>query len=1026
MDKSIFGFIVRYSRREQLIITAITILSFPFLYYSLVLPKIIVNDALGGRNFPRTYFGFEFSQQDYLLVLCAVLLTLLIVNGMFLMKLNTYKNASSERMLRRLRYMLYQRILRFPISRFQRVSQGELSAMVAAETELIREFISDAFALPLFQGGTLLTVLFFMFKEDPYLGAAAVSLIPLQAYIIPKLQRRINLMGRTRVKRARAMSGRISETVSGIRDVRTNNVILYSLSDFSKHLQSLFEIRYEIFKLKFFMKFLNQFMLKLTPLLFYSVGGVLILHGRLTIGALVAVLAAYNNLTNPWKELLRYYQRMGDAQIKYQTLVSAFDIPSLTDAKILEPEKAEPISLKESIKFDDVSVVDDDGIKALDGITFELKNGGHLAVVADATSRDAIANCLTQSIRPNSGSIFVGDKSLTRLPLSVQGARIGYAGVDSYIFEGTVEYNSIYGILHELPQDRGSETYNVIEAEATGNSLYDPDGNWMDLKSGHFESYDELRNWWGRVVSAVDLEELLFQRALSSPMDPQKFPELPEKIVAARKIISSLIQNSEELSQLVHPLDFDKYNPNASVAANFLFAEPKDEFFDASKLGSNQLYRDILKSVDLEQKFIDIGLQVALQVNELFSDPDADQGLLQNFSFVDAATLAELQPVLVKLKGDGLDKIDKKTQSEMISLTSQLITARHRLGLIDDKIQKKVVEARKMFHQMLPEEDKSRLAFFDPNQFNEKLSLSYNLIMARISREKINAEQRINEFLRDQLKKLGLYSEIVFAGTSVEVGIGGQKLPLAARQKLALARCLVKRPDILIINDALSALDRESTGQIRANILKLLPEMTSIWIAGEMPENTEDFDEVLVIKYGRIEKRISGQQEEIYAEPELPPEEVEEAVTEGIASEYLALTRVPLFKDVRPVNLKLLAFGSKRVKFDPGEYLVRQGEEGETAFLILSGDVDILASAGTPNETIINTLGRNDLLGETALLATVPRTASCRASTPVEALEIEKDVFLQLIESDPKVAANVARRASGYLAQTLARLNDAA
>jgi putative ABC transport system ATP-binding protein len=47
MQPTIFGFIRRYSWRQQLVILVMTVLSFPFLYASLDLPKQIINDALG-------------------------------------------------------------------------------------------------------------------------------------------------------------------------------------------------------------------------------------------------------------------------------------------------------------------------------------------------------------------------------------------------------------------------------------------------------------------------------------------------------------------------------------------------------------------------------------------------------------------------------------------------------------------------------------------------------------------------------------------------------------------------------------------------------------------------------------------------------------------------------------------------------------------------------------------------------------------------------------------------------------------
>ncbi len=61
-------------------------------------------------------------------------------------------------MLRRLRYQLYEHVLRFPLPHFRKVSQGELVQMINAETEALGGFVGDALAVPAFQGGTLLTI----------------------------------------------------------------------------------------------------------------------------------------------------------------------------------------------------------------------------------------------------------------------------------------------------------------------------------------------------------------------------------------------------------------------------------------------------------------------------------------------------------------------------------------------------------------------------------------------------------------------------------------------------------------------------------------------------------------------------------------------------------------------------------------------------------------------------------------------------------------------------------------------------
>ena len=113
MDRNIFRYILRHSARAQLLILAMTVASFPFLYATLELPKLIVNDALSGEALTALY-GMEFSQVEYLFLLCGLFLVLVLINGGFKYVINVYEGIVGERMLRRLRYELFSRVLRFP------------------------------------------------------------------------------------------------------------------------------------------------------------------------------------------------------------------------------------------------------------------------------------------------------------------------------------------------------------------------------------------------------------------------------------------------------------------------------------------------------------------------------------------------------------------------------------------------------------------------------------------------------------------------------------------------------------------------------------------------------------------------------------------------------------------------------------------------------------------------------------------------------------------------------------------------
>ena len=217
MEKSIYRYIIRYSMRRQVALTIMATASFPFLYAFYELPKLIVNSAIQGKDttFPTSVAQIQFDQVEYLWLLCGLFLGLVIINQAFKYVINVYAGITGERMLRRLRFDLYGRVLRFPLPQFRKTSSSEIVTMVTAEVEPLGGFIGDAFKLPIFQGGYLIVILAFLFVQNWYMALAAVALYPLQGYLIPKLQRRVNLLGKERVRLVRQLSDRIGETVAG-------------------------------------------------------------------------------------------------------------------------------------------------------------------------------------------------------------------------------------------------------------------------------------------------------------------------------------------------------------------------------------------------------------------------------------------------------------------------------------------------------------------------------------------------------------------------------------------------------------------------------------------------------------------------------------------------------------------------------------------------------------------------------------------------------------------------------------------
>lgn len=140
-----------------------------------------------------------------------------------------------------------------------------------------------------------------------------------------------------------------------------------------------------------------------------------------------------------------------------------------------------------------------------------------------------------------------------------------------------------------------------------------------------------------------------------------------------------------------------------------------------------------------------------------------------------------------------------------------------------------------------------------------------------------------------------------------------------------------------------------------------------------------------------------------------------------LEAEVQSLRQVPMFRDMDPARLKLLAFTSERVQFAGGQRFFSQGDPSDAAYVILDGRANVLLN--TPNGEIqVAELGGNALVGEMGILSDTPRSASIMAAEPTTALRIDKRVFLELLAQFPQMSLAVMRELAQRLERTNAQL----
>ena len=136
------------------------------------------------------------------------------------------------------------------------------------------------------------------------------------------------------------------------------------------------------------------------------------------------------------------------------------------------------------------------------------------------------------------------------------------------------------------------------------------------------------------------------------------------------------------------------------------------------------------------------------------------------------------------------------------------------------------------------------------------------------------------------------------------------------------------------------------------------------------------------------------------------------------------LRNVPLFRNLDSAKLKLLAFTSERLTFADGDVLFAQGDEGDSAYVIVEGTADVMIA--TPKGPVtVASVKQNDWVGEIAILCDVPRTATIRATDKLVTLRISKEIFFQLVLQFPQMSVEVMRELAFRLESTNQKLQEA-
>jgi ABC-type multidrug transport system fused ATPase/permease subunit len=303
MPRHVYRYIWSVTGHRQVKLCALTAIVIALTAAPLELQRRITDDAFGPKNL------------KLLALYCALYLVLLLVQGTTKYYLNVSRGRTVEIVSRVLRLKIFTHLSDLAAkAKGEAAARGATVSIIASEAEDLAGFVGDSFSMPLQQGGTAVAIFAYLLWVNPLIAGFAALLYVPQLFIVPPTQHGIN---RNSVNYAKTIR-RAGDVIVGLTSGKEANAPL--AGRYRRMVNQAFELRIRIYRMKFFLTALGNFLDALGPLIVFAVGGWLVIQGKVPVSTIVVFISGVQKVSDPWDQLITFYRTASNSQAKYDLI----------------------------------------------------------------------------------------------------------------------------------------------------------------------------------------------------------------------------------------------------------------------------------------------------------------------------------------------------------------------------------------------------------------------------------------------------------------------------------------------------------------------------------------------------------------------------------------------------------------------------------------------------------------------------------------------------------------------------------
>ncbi|WP_157209115.1 ABC transporter ATP-binding protein [Mariniflexile maritimum] len=415
----------------------------------LILPwqsKVLLDEVIPNKDYSQLY------------ILIAIVLAAILVQAVSSFLLTRILSVQAQYLISELRAQVQKKVLSLPISFFDNTKSGALVSRIMNDVEGVRNLIGTGLVQLVGGSFTAIVSLVILIKINPWMTLFVFVPLSIFGYIALRAFKYIRPIFRTRGKINAEVTGRLTETLAGVRVVKAFNAEQQEQVVFEKGVDKLYQNVKKSLTATAFMTSASTFLIGVATTGIMGIGGYYMIKGEMTTGDFLFFTLILGFMIAPIVQMSNIGSQLTEA------LAGLDRTEELMNMTAEEDNQQRTIALKElegSIEFSDVSFSYEAGKEVLHNINFTAPAGTVTALVGSSGSgKSTIAGLSASFLTPKSGKVTIDNQDLSKVKLSTYRQYLGVVLQDEFLFEGTIREN----ILFPRPNATETELQNAVKA----------------------------------------------------------------------------------------------------------------------------------------------------------------------------------------------------------------------------------------------------------------------------------------------------------------------------------------------------------------------------------------------------------------------------------------------------------------------------------------------------------------------------------------------------------------------------------